>query len=51
MYLYTGTATAEMKFLRAVGGFRSRGSSVNIVTDYELDNRGSIPDIGRGFFL
>jgi hypothetical protein len=29
----------------------SRGSSVSIVTDYELDNRGSIPDRGRGIFL
>jgi hypothetical protein len=29
----------------------SRGSSVSIVTDYELDDRGSIPDRGRGFFF
>jgi hypothetical protein len=29
---------------------RSRGSSVNIVTDYGLD-RGSIPDRDRGFFF
>jgi hypothetical protein len=27
------------------------GSSVSIVTDYGLDDRGSIPDRGRGFFL
>jgi hypothetical protein len=25
------------------------GSSVSIVTDYGLDDRGSIPDRGRGF--
>jgi hypothetical protein len=30
---------------------RSRGSSVSIVTDYGLDDRGSIPDRGRGFFF
>jgi hypothetical protein len=30
---------------------RSRGSSVSIVTDYGLDNRGSIPDRDRGFFF
>jgi hypothetical protein len=29
----------------------SRGSSVNILSDYGLDDRGSIPDRGRGFFL
>jgi hypothetical protein len=31
--------------------FLSRGSSVSIVTDYGLDDRGSIPDRGRGFFF
>jgi hypothetical protein len=30
---------------------RSWGSSVSIVSDYGLDDRGSIPDRGRGFFL
>jgi hypothetical protein len=29
----------------------SRGSSVSIVSDYGLDDRGSIPDRGTGFFL
>jgi hypothetical protein len=29
----------------------SRGSSVSIVSDYGLDDRGSIPDRGRGFFF
>jgi hypothetical protein len=29
----------------------SRGSSVSIVTAYGLDDRGSIPDRGRGFFF
>jgi uncharacterized membrane protein len=29
----------------------SRGSSVSIVSDYGLDDRGSIPDRSRGFFL
>jgi hypothetical protein len=28
----------------------SRGSSVSVVSDYGLDDRGSIPDRGRGFF-
>jgi hypothetical protein len=31
--------------------YRSRGSSVSIVTDYGLDDRSSIPDRGRGFFF
>jgi hypothetical protein len=30
---------------------RSRGSSVNLVTAYGLDDRDSIPDRGRGFFF
>jgi hypothetical protein len=30
---------------------RSRGSSGSIVSDYGLDDRGSIPDRGRGFFF
>jgi hypothetical protein len=29
----------------------SRGSSVSIVSDYGLDDQGSIPDRSRGFFL
>jgi hypothetical protein len=29
----------------------NRCSSVSIVSDYGLDDRGSIPDRGRGFFL
>jgi hypothetical protein len=31
--------------------YRSRGSSVSIVSDYGLDDRGSIPDRGSGFFF
>jgi hypothetical protein len=30
---------------------RSRSSSGSIVSDYGLDDRGSIPDRGRGFFF
>jgi hypothetical protein len=29
----------------------SRGSSGSIMSDYGLDDRGSIPDRGRGFFF
>jgi hypothetical protein len=29
----------------------SRGSSGSILSDYGLDDRGSIPDRGRGFFF
>jgi hypothetical protein len=29
----------------------SRGSSVGIVINYELDDRGSIPDRAKGFFF
>jgi hypothetical protein len=32
-------------------GKGSRGSSVSIVSNYGLDDRGSIPDRGRGFFF
>jgi hypothetical protein len=31
--------------------FCSQGSSISIVCDSGLDDRGSIPDRGRGFFL
>jgi hypothetical protein len=31
--------------------YMSRGSSVSIVSDYGLDDRGSISDRGKGFFL
>jgi hypothetical protein len=31
--------------------FRSRGSSGSIVSDYGLDDRGSIPDRGWEFFF
>jgi hypothetical protein len=31
--------------------FRSRGSSGSIVSDYGLDDRGSIPGRGRGFLF
>jgi hypothetical protein len=31
--------------------YRSRGSSVSIVSDYRLDDRGSISDRGRVFFF
>jgi hypothetical protein len=30
---------------------KSRSSSVSIVSDYGLDDRGSIPNRGRGFFF
>jgi hypothetical protein len=30
---------------------KSRGSSGSIVSEYGLDDRGSIPDGGRGFFF
>jgi hypothetical protein len=32
-------------------GKGSQGSSDSIVSDYELDDRGSIPNRGRGFFF
>jgi hypothetical protein len=39
------------QFSFSVPIYWSRGSSVSIVSDYGLDDRGSIPDRGRGFFL
>jgi hypothetical protein len=38
-------------YVTYVRGFRSRGSSGSIVSDYGLDDRGSIPHRGRGFFF
>jgi hypothetical protein len=32
-------------------GCESRGSSVSMVSDYGLDDRGSISDRGKGFYL
>jgi hypothetical protein len=29
----------------------SQGSSGSIMSDYRLDDQGSIPDMGRGFFF
>jgi hypothetical protein len=40
---------SQIFFLLQVQG--SQGSSVSIVSDYGLDDRGSIPDRGRGFFF
>jgi hypothetical protein len=37
--------------LDQVGGGGSRGSSGSIVSDYELDDGGSIPGRGKGFFF
>jgi hypothetical protein len=36
---------------RVIIRLMSRGSSGSIVSDYGLDDRGSIPDRGRGFFI
>jgi hypothetical protein len=44
----------DKKFVQSFGGEnkpRSWGSSGCFVYDYGLDDRGSIPDRGRGFFL
>jgi hypothetical protein len=38
-------------FLIFCSTIRSRGSSGSIVSDYGLDDRGSIPDRGRGHFF
>jgi hypothetical protein len=52
----TRVITAVQVFVLAVlitisNSRRSRGSSVGIVSDYRLDNRGSISGTGKGFFL
>jgi hypothetical protein len=36
---------------QCVGNMGSQVSSICIVSDYELDDRGLIPDRGRGFFF
>jgi hypothetical protein len=38
-------------FIFYISLFRSRVSSGSIVSDYGLDDRGSIPGRGKGFFL
>jgi hypothetical protein len=58
----TGVLTSEIRNQRNVHHYwkqlcitwryvPARGSSVNIETDYGLDDRVSIPDRGRGFFF
>jgi hypothetical protein len=42
---------AFMKFYLLLYTAGGQGSSVSIVSDYGLDDRGSIPNRGRGFFF
>jgi hypothetical protein len=46
-----GDLYKSLNFLLCNALHRSRGSSGSIVNDYGLDDRGSIPDRGRGFFF
>jgi hypothetical protein len=39
------------ELLKSTISFRNRGSSVSIVSDYGLDDRGSIPDRVTEFFF
>jgi hypothetical protein len=41
----------QMDLISATFQMRSRSSPGSIVSDYGLDDRGSIPDWGRGFFF
>jgi hypothetical protein len=41
----------KLLIFKATGTYRSRVSSGSIVPDYGLDDRGSIPGRGKGFFL
>jgi hypothetical protein len=51
-YLNTSTRGLLSTVSLLVSGCnRSWGSSVNIVSDYKLDDRCSIPSRGKGFFL
>jgi hypothetical protein len=45
------TSALQYSFFMGISFSRSWGSSVSIVADYGLDDRGSIPDRGRGFFF
>jgi hypothetical protein len=47
----TGVRSASSFKMKRYTDMRSRGSSVSIVTDYGLNERDSISDRGRGFFL
>jgi hypothetical protein len=38
-------------YMQSTSNMSTRGSSGSIVSDYGLDDRGSIPDRGRGFFF
>jgi hypothetical protein len=48
---YGKTGTKNFNCTRILLMLRSRGSSGSLVTDYGLDDRGSIPDRCRGFFF
>jgi hypothetical protein len=41
----------EMRYIGYWVLFRNQGSSVSIVSDYRLDNRGLISSKAKGFFL
>jgi hypothetical protein len=47
--IYQNTFVLQIKVCKRM--LRSRGSSVSIVSDYGLDDRGSIPDRGSEFFF
>jgi hypothetical protein len=50
--ILTGTKwELMMKYQSVIVYVRSRGSSVSIMSDYGLDDRGSIPDRVRGFLF
>jgi hypothetical protein len=46
-----GTKDFTLINTATIGLLQSRGSSVSIVSVYGLDDRGSMPSRGRGFFL
>jgi hypothetical protein len=45
------TTAIVAKLIETLLNKRSRGSSVSIVCDCRMDDQGSIPNRGRGFFL
>jgi hypothetical protein len=48
---YKPFTLSRREFVYRITTVRSRSSSVSIVSDYELDDQGLIPDNSRGFFF
>jgi hypothetical protein len=51
MFVYSSVCMFSFQISHRISILFGIGSSVSIVSDYGLGDRGSIPDRGRGFFF